>query len=182
MERDNNNVWQSPKYNDGSYYTYSHGKKDDWYLLYYDSKGNSHKLFDKDYFNIVKFYSIKYGNNYVFKDFETVYDMVSELAKNHNSNPEPSLNDLNKIKLISAKYEQDCLPIDKLFGLLYLAMISEWHYVTSSGNPSILKHSLKKLGIYQVIFEGKDGEYAACYSKNKSAQELKKIMQEKSLI
>lgn len=181
MKRNNNGIWYSPKYNDGSYYTYSHGNKDDWYLLYYDNKNISHKLYDKDYFNQIKSYANKYDSEVVFKDFEKVYDMVSSLATKYNGHPEPSLTDLNTIKDITTKYGQDCLPVEKLFGLLYLAMISEWYYVTRSGYPSILKHSVKKLGVYQVIFENKDGSYAANFSKNKNAKELQDIMREKNL-
>lgn len=64
------------------------------------------------------------------------------------------------------------LMIEKLFECFYLTMIAEWYYVDSNGNPSRLKHRIKQLGVYQVLFQYINPQDAAEYSKNKSSKQL----------
>ncbi|WP_143461371.1 DUF7004 family protein [Levilactobacillus enshiensis] len=174
----NDNLRTVQRYADNSYYTFSTGTKDNWHLMYHDTKGG-HELYDKDYLSRIKTISHYYGHEHVYTSFVIVFDLVSKNAKETNGRPVPSQEQLDQIKKIAQSYSDDpqqIIMLHKLFDCFYMTMISEWYYKTTRGQPSKLKHRIKRLGVYQVIHEGMSPEAAANYSKHKSARDLDQEM------
>lgn len=173
-----NNERMVHSYEDGSYYTYSDGNKDSWHLLFYDVENNECELYDKDYLKQIAELPVleNVSKDTVYRDFNVVCDLVQANGDKGQGDPLPNEADFVEIREIATKYK-DTLKVDKLLGFFYLSMISEWYYINRHGTRSILKHRVKKLGVYQVLFLDMRPDDAANYSKNKSVSQLKTIMQ-----
>jgi len=158
------------EYDDGTYYTFSEGNKDNWHLMYHNSE-KDYDLFDKDYLTRIRKVSDAYGKDTVYNAFCSVYDLVTGTALLNNGKPEPSDHDFNEIIKISNLFGSNRKMIIKLLDCFYLTMISEWYY-----KGSILKHRIKKLGVYQAIYTDMEPVKIANYSKGKSYKILNQEM------
>ena len=153
-------------YQDGTYFTYSRGKKDDWRLLYHTDNGQAYALLDKSYLQSIKNLGVKYGEKNVYVVFQKVYDLVTVNAHHHQNKPIPTKKDFICITqyIQTLKISSDeVIHCIKLFDCLYLTMIAEFYYVGTK-----LYHSVKHLGISQVLIKHYTAKQAAQYSRGKS--------------
>lgn len=173
---------------------YKWGEKDPW-GVYVKSSGEKRLPKDYKYFRFIYDYVVR---NYPPKKF--VNDFIC-LYKATES--EVNLNVLNKlINEISLGYEfnklftskiKDNILMNYLFTVLYLAMVSEYHYVIQPNkkyvNPklSLYKKKIKFVGIFQTLgFD--DRKYSSeesavwSYSPDKRIKKIKEIKDEFSNI
>ena len=157
---------------DGSFVFHACGAKDDWCVYYKGGKGPDFKVIvplDRQYFKSVVELGVKYGANKVYDDFVKIYNLTTDKF------------DENVIKVIwelSTSYVGSELRVKKVFAILYLAMISEFYYVTRKGEPSKLNKRVKRLGMHQVLFRGLDPKEAANFSRHKSYEEINALCEE----
>lgn len=65
------------------------------------------------------------------------------------------------IECFSKTYGKDSLLVNKVFSILYVAMIAE---ETKNGGKLPLKKRVKRLGVHQVLIDGFSAERAARFS------------------
>ena len=124
---------------DGSYLEYDRGSFDDWCVYLTKSNGSRKPPRDVDYFQQLKDYAARYGEDTIYNDYVKVYDLTgTEL--------EPSV--LQEISNIASSYGNDALEIDIIFSILYMAMIAE----ENKANTRLGKR-IKRLGIYKLLIE-----------------------------
>lgn len=159
---------------DRSYFQYQKGKFDNWQVNYVNGIQknylNEGALRDVDYLkDVKKLGNEKYG---LFRgDFNWIFEQVTSSAIKNVGNPMVNQLVIDEIRIRAAKYK-NLVPIYyssiaweqwhavKTMSVLYLVMISEWHYVLKGGTRSKYRHLLKKLAIYQVL-SGINPEVAA---------------------
>lgn len=167
------------KYPDGSFFSFAKGAFDNWQVRYTNSEGKQNSPKDIDYLTKLKQLVCALSSStkadlptaitIVRNDFVTIYHLVYQNAINQSGNPINQESDFNKIASLSQKYSE-VLKTEKLFGVLYLAMISEWHYTIPNSIPktrSYYRHTLKALAVMQVLRGGMDPSEAADWSRNK---------------
>ena len=120
---------------------------------------------DIEYFSRLQQLGIIYGPAKIFNDFIRFY---SSTGKNLDEKI------VSFISVISENYGDDAEEIDIWFTIIYAGMIAE-----ENKNNAILKKRVKRLGMQQVLLEGRSAEYAANFSKGKKWQELDEIMKKK---
>lgn len=64
--------------------------------------------------------------------------------------------------MISTYYQKDALEFDIWFSVIYLGMVAE-----EKKQNAVLKKRIKRLGMYQILFEKLSAEDAAFFSKGK---------------
>lgn len=134
-------------FSDGSSLGWDRGSLDDWCVYYIDADNNREPPLDVDYFTDLLKIADKYGHNRIYNDFVTMYDVIG--SKNPN---ECHIEIIDH--LVSTYPDDDQLSINKLYTILWMAMVSEWNYLLPSGRPSILKHRIKRLGVYTMLIKG----------------------------
>ncbi|GAK30967.1 hypothetical protein WOSG25_060890 [Weissella oryzae SG25] len=141
---------------DDSEIFYEKGKFDSWRVTY---KSNGMKNYfqdgaplDKDYLSDLASFSQNTDSKKIVKrDFDEIFDKVLERARSTSGNPVPVQEDFDDIIIIARKYKSNPWHALKTFCILYMTMISEWHYVLKNGDRTKYKHLLKKLAVYQVL-------------------------------
>lgn len=151
-------------FRDGTYIMYDTGYIDSWRVNYCDStKCNPPR--DVDYFLQLKNFSLKYGADKMYSDFVIIYNMTKK---------DMQVEVLNKISQISNTYSaEDSLQIDKLFSILYSAMVSEENYPGTR-----LGRRIKRLGIYKMLFEDAEVHYAANFMRGMQWRDIAKLCDE----
>ena len=95
---------------------------------------NDGTYLDTHYFEELYHLANKYGNDKVYKDFVSIYDITGK-------NIDEKI--LQKITNIAQTYSlEDILDVDKLFTTLYMAMVAEENYPDTK-----LGRKIKRLGI-----------------------------------
>ncbi len=119
---------------------------------------------DSEYFTTF----LKYFNTYgdiLYHDFCVIYHRTCSVI---------SETTLMIIRLLSRKYGDEALAINKLLALLYYTMTAE-----ENKNNSPLGKRIKMLGIHQILFSEMEPMAAASFSKGKKWRELDAIMVER---
>ena len=145
---------------DGSLLEFGRGRFDE-YCLFLSKDQMTFTPHDKIYFRaIVKLAGI-YGIDKIYKDFIKIYDNTTDKIDPHILN--------TMIDKISREYGKDSTEMNVIFSVLYAGMIAE-----ENKTNSILGKKLKRLGLYQCLFEGKLPEDAANFSKGKGYMEIER--------
>ena len=134
-------------FSDGTSLGWDRGKLDSWCVYYNDIDGSSSPPLDTDYFTDLLNLADKYGHDKVYKDFVSMYDVIN------SPNPDECCIEIID-SLVSSYHPEDQLNVDKLFTILWMAMVSEWNYRFPNGRPSVLKHRIKRLGVYTMLVKG----------------------------
>lgn len=95
---------------------------------------------DRDYFNQLQNFAGQYGVNRIYNDYVQVYNLVGKTVDD---------SDLDKITNIALNYGDDALELDKIFSILYMAMIAEERKAFTK-----LGKRIKRLGIHKLLIEG----------------------------
>lgn len=153
------NIRNIYKFKDGSLIRFNKGKFDDYQVTYIPNENEISKgysPFDTDYFeDLMSLISI-IGRENVWDDFSKISDSVIHNGTYNKGRPKYDKTEVIKVKkllgnLIIQKYphefQQD---VFKLYLVIWSVMISEWYHPLSNEKLSLMKHSLKILGFYQV--------------------------------
>ena len=138
-------------FSDGTAVGWDRGKIDDWCVYIINVDGTQYSPLDIDYFTELLYYGEQFGRKRVYDDFVKLYDAV--VSK------KPEECHIEVIDKVVSTYPEDVqLPINKLFTILWMAMISEWNYMINGRTPTKLQHRIKRLGVHTMLIEGKSPE------------------------
>ena len=157
---------------DGSLIEFNRGSFDNFRVTYVPNIDNINYGYspkDEDYFaDLLELKNIM-GYEIVWNDYLFLSDLVKENGLKNNGEPDTSEETIKQIKrflndMVSKYPESLKSDVYKLFMTLWAVMISEWYH-TYGGRPSILKHTPKKIGVFQVLNEYYSPKEAAEFSK-----------------
>lgn len=120
---------------------------------------------DTEYFSKLKQLGAIHGTAKIFNDFICFYSLTGKNIDNTI---------LDLITELSENYGSDAEEMDIWFTIIYAGMVAEENKANA-----ILKKRVKRLGMQQVLLEGRTAEYAANFSKGKKWQELDAVMKKK---
>lgn len=125
---------------------------------------------DEDYFSDLLTLKDIVGNDIIWDDFMMLSDIVRDNGIRNDGSPDCSSHMIQHVRIqlneLVKKYPNDLQEETfKLFMTLWAVMISEWYHPVNDG-PSILKHTLKIIGVYQVLNNIYNPEMAAKFSEN----------------
>jgi len=148
------------KFKDGSEIGFGKGRFDD-FCVYLDNK----PPLDVHYFT--RLYELKeiYGGSNIYDDFVYIYELVTKKLESAV---------LENITHISQKYKDDITRVDKIFTILYMAMIAE----ENKANTKLGK-KIKRLGVHQILIENITPNVSANYSKGMKWREIEKECMER---
>ena len=143
------------KFKDGSEIGFGKGRFDD-FCVYLDNK----PPLDVHYFT--RLYELKeiYGGSNIYNDFIYIYELVTKKLESAV---------LEDITYISQKYKDYIIRVDKIFTILYMAMIAEENKVNTK-----LGKKIKRLGVHQILIENITPNVSANYSKGMKWREIEK--------
>lgn len=147
-------------FNKGYHLEFGKGRIDNW-CVYLCRHGKRVAPKDYVYFEGMIIFSKKYGVDTIYDDFVEIYKKTSKSF---------SQNVCEYIKSISKKYKKDSLNISIMFTLLYMTMIAE-----ENKKNAILGKRVKRLGVYQILFDNMSIYDATVFSKNKGWRILDNI-------
>lgn len=148
-------------FEDNTQLKYEQGNFDEWCVYYYDENGKKRALRDVEYFRQLKWLSLKFGAERIYKDYVQIYN-------NTHKEIEPQTVDL--ISAIASQYEDSKLEVKKVFSELYMTMISE----ENKKNTKLGKR-IKRLGVYVLLLEGKNEQEAANFLRGLGAEEISQM-------
>ena len=159
-------------FRDGSSIEFNSGKFDDYRVTYVPDVNNLNYGYspkDEDYFADLLGLKNILGYEIVWNDYLSLSDIVKTNGLYHNGSPIHTKEHIKSVKFfifdIVNKYpaylQKDAF---KLYITLWAVMISEWYH-TYNERPSILKHTPKTIGVFQVLNEYYSPKEAAEFSK-----------------
>ena len=148
-------------FSDGSYLEYARGSFDEWCV--YLSRPNTERYAPRDYqyFQRLVNYASKYGKDAIYQDFVSIYNKTTKDLDNST---------IQYIKDMTSKYGADALNIAIDFTIIYMGMIAE-----ENKENAILGKRVKRLGVYQTIYDELSPDEAANFSRGKKWRELDAI-------
>lgn len=152
-------------FSDGSFLEYDNGQFDEWCVYMNQPNGIRHPPLDRDYFAQLQSFANKYGVNKIYEDYVSVYNLVGKAVDN---------NDLNEITNIASTYGNDALEIDKIFSILYMAMIAEERKAFTK-----LGKRIKRLGVHKLLIEGETAQQAANFMRGMGWRDIDVLCRER---
>lgn len=143
---------------DGSALIYSQGKFDNWCVYDVSKQGNRNPVKDVEYFSIIKKLAEKYSTRKIYNDFVSIYEWTGK---------DVNISILNKIVLIAGEYGDDALLVDKVFTILYMAMLAEENKAYTK-----LGKRIKRLGIYVLLFTDSSIEESANFMRGMNWRQI----------
>ena len=144
---------------------FDYGAFDGYCVYVADDYGNKQAPRDYEYFRFFLELTEIYGNDKVYNDFLTIYDLTGRTI---------SEDVRNKIDEIVSTYNEDVRDkVEENLSVIWGGMIAE-----ENKENSYLGKRVKHLGMYQVLKGGMLPEDAAEFSKGKPWRELDIIMKE----
>lgn len=146
-------------FEDGSKIEQGRGRFDD-YCVYITRPGErKHAPKDAEYFSFFIEKSLKYSSERIYDDYVRIYEKTTDQI---------DYNVFEEIEEISMSYdEKDKLDFYVWYSVIYLGMVAE-----ERKEHAVLKKRIKRLGMYQILFERMSAEEAATFSTGKKATEL----------
>lgn len=124
---------------------------------------------DKEYFKWILLLSKKYGIVQVWDDFCSIYDIVSM-----DPDAKPDVDKaMSEVATVDMHYNEDTV---KWWLVFYMTMVAE-----CKKRNAILKKRIKKLGVYNLFFDGYDISYVITYMRGMHWKELDKLMKERGI-
>ena len=158
---------------DGSLIQFNRGSFDDYRVTYFPNsqdKNSGYSPKDEDYFSDLLELKTVVGHDIIWNDFMMLSDIVRDNGIRNSGSPDYSKPTLKHVRYqlneMVTKYPDELqAETFKLFMTLWAVMISEWYH-TYGGRPSILKHTPKVIGVYQVLNNIYSPKDASEFSKN----------------
>ena len=146
------------EFTDGSLLEYDRGGFDNWCV--YLSRPGRPRYAPKDtqYFTELKTIAEKFSAKNVYADFVEIYAATGKQIETQV---------LDKIGALCKKYNADALEVEIIFVIFYAAMVAEENKAYTR-----LGKRVKRLGLYQVLFDGMEPRQAADYSKGKPWRDI----------
>ena len=162
-------------FTDGSLIQFNRGGFDDYRVTYFPNsqvKNSGYSPKDEDYFSYLLELKTVVGHDIIWNDFMMLSDIVRDNGIRNSGSPDYSKPTLKHVRYqlnkMVTKYPDELQEETfKLFMTLWAVMISEWYHPVSGG-PSILKHTPKIIGVYQVLNNIYNPEMAAKFSATKN--------------
>jgi len=152
-------------FRDGTIMEQGPGKFDD-YCVYLTREGaNRYAPTDKEYFSFFIEKAKKYSSEKIYSDYVSIYDCTTALKN------ETVLNDIDKI---AETYKGDEINFAIWFSVIYMGMVAE-----ENKKNAILKKRIKRLAMYQIMFEKMTAGDAAFFSRGKRVHELEPLCKER---
>lgn len=147
---------------DGSKIEYDTGAFDAWcvYLKRQDEPRFAPK--DLHYFTDMAKLGKLYGHERIYYDFVKIYNETTAVI---------SQDVLDHITELAKSYGHHRFSFDTWFTVIYAGMVAE-----EKKEKAVLKKRIKRLGMYQLLMERRQPEYAANFSRGKKWRELDTIM------
>ena len=160
-------------FTDGSLVQFNRGSFDDYRVTYFPNYQNMNLGYspkDEDYFSDLLELRTVVGHDIIWGDFMMLSDIVRDNGVRNSGSPDyskPTMDDVRyRLNEMVTKYPDELQEETfKLFMTLWAVMISEWYH-TYGGRPSILKHTPKVIGVYQVLNNIYSPKDASEFSKN----------------
>lgn len=160
-------------FTDGSLVQFNRGSFDDYRVTYFPNNQNMNLGYspkDEDYFSDLLELRTVVGHDIIWGDFMMLSDIVRDNGVRNSGSPDyskPTMDDVRyRLNEMVTKYPDELQEETfKLFMTLWAVMISEWYH-TYGGRPSILKHTPKVIGVYQVLNNIYSPKDASEFSKN----------------
>ena len=142
----------------------------DKYCVYVNDKNRfRYAMTDDEYFEWILNLSKRYGVSQVWDDFCSVYDIISM-----DANVKPDVNEaMLTVADIDMHYNEETV---KWWLVFYMTMVAE-----CKKRNAILKKRIKKLGVYNLFFDGYDIPYVITYMRGMHWKELDKLMKERGI-
>ena len=154
------------KFKDGSFLEYDQGRFDEWCVYLKLPNGKRYPPHDTDYFQTIIDFATKYGRDRVYADYVSIYDITGKKVEEQV---------LKQITQISSSYDyEDRLKVDLLFTILYMAMIAE-----ECKKNTQLGRRIKRLGIFNLLYEGMDVDAAANFMRGMRWPEIDQLCETK---
>jgi hypothetical protein len=143
---------------DGSLLEFDQGEFDGWCV--YLTRPGTQRYAPKDtqYFSDIHNYAEKYSSKMIYDDFVVIYAATGKKIENHT---------LKLIENLAKKYAGDSLEIEIIFTILYAGMVAE-----ENKRFTRLGKRVKRLGLYQTLFDGMLPSQAATFSKGKNWHDI----------
>ena len=124
---------------------------------------------DEEYFKWILSLSKRYGVVQVWDDFCSIYDIV-----NMNPTAKPDVDEA-MLRAVNADmhYTEDTI---KWWLIFYMTMVAE-----CKKKYAKLKKRIKKLGVYNILFDKWDIEYVTTYMKDMGWKDLDEMMKERGI-
>ena len=160
-------------FTDGSLIQFNRGSFDDYRVTYFPNNQNMNLGYspkDEDYFSDLLELRTVVGHDIIWGDFMMLSDIVRDNGIRNSGAPDyskPTMEDVRyQLNEMVTKYPDELQEETfKLSMTLWAVMISEWYH-TYGGRPSILKHTPKVIGVYQVLNNIYSPKDASEFSKN----------------
>ena len=153
------------RFPNGEALEYDKGSFDSWCVYLTHPTEAPKPLTDMEYFSELKQYADSYGNDKVYDDFVSVYEITDK---------QPETSALERISQIASSYGKDSLHMDILFSTLYMTMISEEHKEYTK-----LGKRIKRLGVHALLKENKTASEAAEFMKGMNWKDIDKLCNER---
>lgn len=132
---------------DGAFLEYDNGQFDEWCVYMNQPNGTRRPPLDRDYFSQLQTFASVYGVDRIYQDYVRVYDLEGKAVDKAA---------LVEISDIASFYGNDALELDKIFSILYMAMIAEERKAYTK-----LGKRIKRLGVHKLLIEGETVQQAA---------------------
>lgn len=150
---------------DGAFLEYDHGQFDEWCVYMNQPNGTRRPPLDRDYFAQLQEYAAQYGVDRIYQDYVRVYNLVKK---------DVNKADLAEITNIAADYGEDALEVDKIFSILYMAMIAEEKKAYTK-----LGKRIKRLGVHKLLIEGNTVRQSADFMRGMDWKEIDALCRER---
>ncbi|MEG0963247.1 MAG: hypothetical protein RSF88_10370 [Lachnospiraceae bacterium] len=111
-----------------------------------------------EYFSFFIERAHRYGSEKIYRDYVSIYDQTTSIINK---------NVLDEIENISQTYDEERCDFAIWFSVIYMGMVTE-----KNKKNAVLKKRIKRLGMYQIMFENMRAGDAAFFSKGKKVAEL----------
>ena len=150
---------------DGDFLEYDKGQFDEWCVYMNRTDGTRRPPLDRDYFAQLQAFAGKYSVDRIYQDYVRVYNLVEKAVDNA---------DLVEITNIASAYGKDSLELDKIFSILYMAMIAEERKAYTK-----LGKRIKRLGIHKLLIEGETVQQAANFMRGMGWRDIDALCRER---
>ena len=150
---------------DGSFLEYDRGSFDDWCVYLTNISGNRRPPRDTDYFSQLKSFAEQFGVEKVYGDYVKVYNMTGKQADSGV---------LHSISFLAKSYGTNALQADRLFSVLYMAMIAEERKAGTR-----LGKRIKRLGVHKLLIENNSVGDSANFMRGMGWRDIARLCEER---
>lgn len=154
------------RFSDGTIIEQGRGKFDDYCVFLTRPNEGTHAPTDTEYFSFFIEKAERYTSEKIYQDYVEIYDRTTSEIQEEV---------FEEIERISDTYaEEDKMDFDIWFSVIYLGMVAE-----EKKAFAVLKKRIKRLGMYQILFENMTARQAAYFSRGKKVAELSPLCRER---